>query len=404
MKKYFLFLLILTLCISLCSCGSNREMDNHGKSDAIDGDVQANHAFLSDFYGVWNYKGDYKDSYPFSALEVNADGTCLVDGQRGTWKMNEQTTDDRLYVDVFVNAENIATVMIYLGWNDQMDLVFPSLPLNPGDRWVNKAAAEAVRNEIMKEWGSDLFGQWEVYTRDNVGKIDPLVFIEDGTVRIGEQIFNWRISDTWSRSDIELDLILSDNEQDLYDMKLWREDGDLHGQLYNGEYIVLYKPSYYEILTITLDNIYDYFEMTTSWKEEYNGFDELEQVETQIRFALKEPYASRISYVNDDTLDDNVVDNGVIEWSYQLGSFDVVLLEDHTFILENCISAMTCSDIYSGNGSFTSKTYDFTVPYGWRVYIPGRDLDVEKWIAHEGNSYYDYEIVRVKLDLYLIPE
>ena len=405
MKKFTALIVAAVLCLLVCGCGNGNNSGGIAEPETLTAGANVNHPLLQNLYGRWDYSGDYADSYPFSMLEVFEDGTCRVDGQSGSWTMNERTTDDRLYADILVNGENIATIFLQFGWNQQPELGFSGFPVYPGDRWVNAEAALALNAAIMEEWGSDLYGQWEVFSRDCEGMIEPLVVHEDGTVSIGDQVLSWEISENWSRSDTELDILVRDGDEKLYDMKLWREEGDLHGQVYDGsQYIVLYKPSYYEVLTITMDNIYDYFEFTTAWSAEYNGFDELEKVTTSVDFVLKEPYASRISYVNDDSRDDNAVDNGVIELRYQLGSFDVVLKDDQTFTLENCVSSMICSDVYDGNGSFRNKSYHFTLPYAYRVYVPGRDLDVEQWVAHEGNSYYDYEVVRVQLNLYLIPE
>lgn len=405
MKKITTLIIAVALCLSVCGCGDGSSFETSASSEFLSSGEKLYHPHLQNFYGRWDYSGEYAGSYPFSTLEVYEDGTCTVDGNSGSWILNEMTTDEHLYVDISVNGENIATILLYLGWNKHFDLGFFSLPVYPGDRWINAQAALALQKEIMDEWGSGLYGQWEVFARECEGLIEPLVFYEDGSVSIGNRLLSWKISDNWSRSDTELDILVCEGEDVLYETKLWREDGDLHGQIYDGsQYIVLYKPSYYEILTITVDNIHDYFEFTTLWNSEYNGFDELESVSTNIEFVLKEPWASRISYLNDDSWDYNTVDNGVIEWSCQLGSFDVILKDDQTFTLENCVSDMTCTDIYNGNGSFRNKTYHFSLPNSYRVYIPGSNLDVERWVAHEGNSFYDYEVIRVKLDLYLIPE
>ena len=81
----------------------------------------------------------------------------------------------------------------------------------------------------------------------------------------------------------------------------------------------------------------------------------------------------------------------------------MLLNEDHTFTLENCVSKWEKTDIYSGHGSEQSY-YHFTVPYTFDWYKPGEDLDVEQWRAHNDNGYFGFEVVRVKLTLYLIPE
>lgn len=404
MKKIIALVLLVLLAFSLSACGSDDQNNDTIFTSEANGGMYADHPLLQGLYGQWAYRGDYMDSYPFSEIEVNQDGTCTVDGQTGTWKISDQTSDETLYIDVLLGAETIDTVAIY-AWDEQFKFTFPHLPMNPGDRWVNLAAEEAAINELLAQWGDVLFGQWEVFSRDDVSKIDSIIICDDGIAKIGDRTFHWQLGEDWMYFHNEFDIVVLDGDVTLYDMKIWWEDGDLHGQLNdpNDDYIILYKPSYYEILEITVDNIHEYFEMVTSWEETRNGFDELEQVDTMSDFILKEPYASRVSYINSDSWDYNVVDSGTIEWRFQIGSFDVLLNEDHTFTLENCVSKWEKTEIYSGYGSEQSY-YHFTVPYTFDWYKPGENLDVEQWRAHNDNGYFGFEVVRVKLTLYLIPE
>lgn len=404
MKKTIFLLLTLVLCVSLSACGVTGENTSIEPTFETITDVQTDHPLLQEFICEWEYRGDYAQSYPFSKLEVNQDGTCLADGQIAAWRISDRSTDENLYIDILINAEAIGTICIY-EWNDQISFSFPELPFNPGDQWVNVAAEEAAINELLASWADVLYGQWEVFDRDDVGKIDPVIVCDDRTVKIGDQTFSWELNENWMYLTNELRIIIRDGATMLYEMTLWWEEGDIHGQFKdaNHEYIILYKPSYYEILTITVDNIHDYFEMVTTWEETRNGFGELELVETGSDFVLKETYASRVSYLNDDSFDWNVVDAGAIEWRFQVGSFDVILNEDHTFTLENCVSKWEKTAIYGGNGS-ANNGYHFTVPYTFDWYQPGEDLDVEQWRAHNNEGYFDFEVVRVKLTLYLIPE
>jgi hypothetical protein len=404
MKKTIFLLLTLVLCVSLSACGVTGENTSIEPTFETITDVQTDHPLLQEFICEWEYRGDYAQSYPFSKLEVNQDGTCLADGQAAAWKISDRTSDDNLYIDILIDAEAIGTICFY-DWNDQISFSFPELPFNPGDQWVNVAAEEAAINELLASWSDVLYGQWEVFHRDDVGKIDPVIVCDDGTVKIGDQTYTWELGENWSYLTNELDIMILDGATMLYEMKLWWEEGDIHGQLKdtNNDYIILYKPSYYEILTITVDNIYDYFEMINTWQEERNGFGEVTDVRMWSEFVLKEPYASRVSYVNHRAGVEPVVDRGAIEWRYQQGSFDILLNDDHTFTLENCVSKSEKTEISGGDG-FTRSSYRFEVPRtsGW--YQPGEDLDVEQWRAHNDNGYFDFEVVRVQVAIYLIPE
>lgn len=410
MKKIIALVLTVVLCAAVSGCGGkqNDDYDSTVAATVTTTGLYADHPHLQGFYGEWNYEGERPDDFPFTKLEVNQDGTCLVDGKAGTWRIAEMTNDASLAVDILIDGEVIATP-VTSEWNDQLTLYFIDLGVAPAEHWINKegaaAAAAALMNRVADEWGSDLFGQWEVFHRDDVGKIEPVVICEDGTLQIGDQSYQWQVHENWYESDTELKIVLLDNTAMLYEMTIWRENGDLHGQLKdtNNEYIILYKPSYYEILTITVDNIYDYFEMVNTWEEERNGFNEVVGVYMWSEFVLKEPYASRVSYVNHRAGVEPVVDRGAIEWRYQQGSFDVLLNDDHTFTLENCVSKLEKTEVSGGSG-FTRSSYRFEVPRtsGW--YKPGQDLDVEQWRAYTEDGYFGFEVVRVQLNLYLIPE
>lgn len=276
----------------------------------------------------------------------------------------------------------------------------PLQPLQPAE------PTEPEEAQLLDAWAEVLLGQWEVYHREDVGKIDFLTLNEDGTAQIGERAVSWEYDGNRRISSDKVYILVLDGENTLYEMTVWKENNDLHGQLKDPEddYIILYKPDFYEILTITLDNIYDYFEMFITWEEERNGFDELEMVDTWQDFVLKEPYASRLSYVNDDSWGYSVVDRGAIEWRYQYGSFNVLLNPDGTVILENCVSEGEAKDICKGNGSSVQAYYHFFVPSTKDWYYPGADLDVEQWRAYNEHGYFNFEVVRVQLTLYLIPD
>lgn len=404
MKKIISLILAFLLCVAISACGGTEENTGIEPASEISTDVHTDHPLLQEFVCEWEYRGDYGETYPFTKLDVNQDGTCVVDGQAAVWKISDRSSEDNLYIDILIDSETIGTICIY-EWNDQISFIFPELPVNPGDRWVNKAEEKAAVNELLAVWADVLYGQWEVFHRDDVGKIDSVIVCDDGTVKIGDQTFTWELGENWRYFTNKFDITILDGATMLYEMTLWWEEGDIHGQLKdpNNDYIILYKPSYYETVTITVDNIYEYFEMVTTWEEKRNGFGELEEVDTWSVFVLKEPYASRVSYINSGTGDAYTVDSGAIEWRYQQGSFDVLLNEDHSFTLENCVSKWEKTEIHVGSG-FTRSSYRFTVPNTIDWYKPGEDLDVEQWRAHNDNGYFDFEVVRVKLTLYLIPE
>lgn len=407
MKRYISLLVVLTLCFALCACGGVQKPDAQEEVPAeilaVLENTYSDHPLFQHLCGRWEYRGDYGDEYPFTSLTIEADGSCVVDGIAGTWSFSQDTTEDRLRIDIQIDGQLISQAELYT-WETRVYFQPIVVVIYPGE-WVNLDSEEAAVAALLEDWGSDLYGQWENLYREHQGKLPPVTFFEDRTVQIGEEVLSWKVCDNWEYMVDQLEFQILSGDELRYEMILEREEGDLRAWIepVGGEQIGLYKPGYYEILEITTENIHDYFEMVTSWEEQRNGFDELEMVDTHSDFILKEPYASRVSYLMADSWDYNVLDTGVIEWSHKVGSFDVILNDDYTFTLENCVAERDRTEIRDGYGA-AAHGYEFTVPYTFDWYIPGEDLDVENWRAHNDYGYFGFEVARVKLTLYLVPE
>ena len=151
MKKFTALVMAVVFCLSVCGCRDGNNSVSIVEPETLSSGANCYHPDLVNLYGRWDYSGEYAGSYPFSALEVYEDGTCTVDGSSGSWILNDMTSDEHLYVDISVNGENIATILLYLGWNEQFELGFFGLPVYPGDRWINAQAALVRQKEIMDE-------------------------------------------------------------------------------------------------------------------------------------------------------------------------------------------------------------------------------------------------------------
>jgi len=78
----------------------------------------ANHQHLTYIYGMWELikKDSYEQSEPIpcSAVTINEDGTCVVDGVSGTWKISiYETREDFLKIHIFIEGEHRFTSAYY---------------------------------------------------------------------------------------------------------------------------------------------------------------------------------------------------------------------------------------------------------------------------------------------------
>jgi len=186
---------------------------------------------------------------------------------------------------------------------------------------------------------------------------------------------------------------------------MWAEDnGDIVLYYYLGdnwaENIVFYKPSHYEIISINMENVYEYFEFRDVWKESRDAFGELTYVEIVTYLVPKEPYYSRMSeWLMDDGSDQNVIENGAIEWNFLRSGLDVVVnVEEKTYTFENFKSGTEDTETYvagfgdyAGNMGFWARTL--------RLSPDSEGRHTYTWACE-----YEMDILRLKLDLYLIAE
>ena len=138
MKKIVALLLAAVMCLSLVACGSGETPntnDNSGMQQETEsnnapenndttanetstptitfgvGDSQyADHPYLSDIFGTWEYEKHFYDSeYTlYKSLVLNEDGSCTIDGVDANWKLDDENTNDNyLYIGIYSNSEII---------------------------------------------------------------------------------------------------------------------------------------------------------------------------------------------------------------------------------------------------------------------------------------------------------
>lgn len=147
MKKILALLLTAVMCFTLVACGDGETPDtNNGTENAEK--PETNHRLLQFIYGEWEYEGNYKDNYPFAKLTVNEDGTCIVDGAAGVWRISDRTSPEgRLYIDVIVNDQVIGSAEISL-WAGNYLFYVSDIMISPGDNWKHNTAVAVDDNDI----------------------------------------------------------------------------------------------------------------------------------------------------------------------------------------------------------------------------------------------------------------
>lgn len=243
-------------------------------------------------------------------------------------------------------------------------------------------------------------GEWKALNVDDTAILDSVIITEDENINIDGNNFKWKII---TKSENTATCHIFDGESVAGSFNFTIEDnGDIRLSLrgITESEVSLYKPDHYEVITITADNVFEYFEFQDFWKENRNAFDELTSVRIDTRLVLKEQYYSRVSQrLMGRGYSETVVENGAIEWLYNRSGLDVVVnLEDKTYIFENFksgtedtvtgVQSFTCNDEYAG---FWARFLEL---------VP----DSEGRHTYTWACAYEIEITRLELDLYLIAE
>lgn len=253
------------------------------------------------------------------------------------------------------------------------------------------------------EWLSYLCGTWEVLYRDDVDKIGTVEFYEEGTVTIGERSLSWKLQE--ENDGLIISLISNGSLEGSFGVYL-TDERDLSAYIQiDDEEIALYKPSYYEIIPITLDNVDEYFEMKYFMDIKENGFGEVSGILIYAHYALKDEYYARISeQMMDDSRDYNIVDAGAAEFSLERGNIELQIdPANQTFEFVGFEPQRQDTYIKTpGSGGFWGDCYGFALEaYTFSTDI---NLDIETGMADNTNSPYNFELVRIDTMLYLIAE
>lgn len=250
-----------------------------------------------------------------------------------------------------------------------------------------------------------IYGEWKPLLKHDEAVLTSVSISEEKIIDIDNSSFSWEldyIKDSGARFNVleneskvgYFELIISENA----DIELRLNMDAFDNTYYPDGTVILYKPSYYEVISVNAENVYEYFELQDFWTESRNAFGELTNVRIDTSLVLKEQYYSRLSQ---NLMGDakTVTANGAIEWLYKRSGLDVVVnLEEKTYTFENFKSGT--EDTETGVQGFGCY-----VEYAgfWARFLQ-LTPDSEGRYTYTWACVYEMEITRLELDLYLLPE
>ena len=262
------------------------------------------------------------------------------------------------------------------------------------------SADDDTKSENSSKFLPYMCGEWKALNIDDEGVLDSVIITEDENLNIDGNNFKWKLI-TESENTVTCNIFDGETVAGSFNFTI-EDNGDIRLSLrgITESEVSLYKPDHYEVITVTTDNVYDYFELRDFWKESTNAFGELTSVRIDTKLVLKDEYYSRLSQrLMGDGFSETVVENGAIEWNYKRSGLDVVVnLEDKTYTFENFKSGT--EDTKTGVQGF--GCYDEHAGF-WARFLQ-LTPDSEGRHTYTWACVYEMEITRLELDLYLIAE
>lgn len=245
-----------------------------------------------------------------------------------------------------------------------------------------------------------LCGEWKVLNIKDEGVLESVIITEDGNINVDGSNFKLKLQSEYEDGAV---FEVIDGEAVAGEIHFNMEDNGDMGLYMMGitdTELSLYKPDNYEVITVTPDNVYEYFEFRDYWEESRNAFGELVSVRIDTSLVLKEEYYSRLSrQLMDGLFEETVVENGAIEWLYKRSGLDVVVnLEEKTYTFENFESGTEDTDTeVQGFGCYAEYAGFWARAL---ILVP----DSEGRHTYTWACPYEMEITRLELDLYLVAE
>lgn len=194
MKRIMALLLAVVTCLSFIACSNddstlNTDSSERGTTNTNDSEETIevtesqliNHPFLQFMYGEWEQQSDEaKECSPYSQLTVNKDGTCIIDGQSGTWEVSELSKEDYLIIDLFCGTEKVAGASF--GLNIGFWALYADGEQAFTSSWEKMSEAVVDQNDIVlttDNWRDYFELVTEPrYDKDAFGELDRLVLVQ----------------------------------------------------------------------------------------------------------------------------------------------------------------------------------------------------------------------------------
>lgn len=257
-------------------------------------------------------------------------------------------------------------------------------------KFADEAAgvSKPTQDEQYAELAKNAVGEWITFHEDAVD-VKPLVINEDGTGSYGDESFTWTV-DNGSDEHFQLKCLV-DGIDFKYTVQFNKYDGDKtwHCQVFVIEvideyswtshhededtYFDRYNKNKLEIVDITSENFFDYFEMRleNSWSK--NEFDEVEGWGRNYYLFLKPEYADRLA-----------IDDSEIKLQYTgklVYYFCDVDLENQTIEVGEAIASQDKKDV--------DETTSFRLYNGYSEKFPEEYCVTYFWLYSSDNGWFD---------------
>lgn len=119
MKNFFVNLLAVIMCLSLCACGvndaNNTETTDYSEPLATTEDHLSDHPLVAHFTGEWALDSNAElEEAPYTHLLFRDDGSGIIDGVSVTWEISDKyTSEESIHIDIYTGTEFIGSVVYW---------------------------------------------------------------------------------------------------------------------------------------------------------------------------------------------------------------------------------------------------------------------------------------------------
>lgn len=386
MNKALSLILTLVMCLFLFACGSDKPGSQPETKEPYipSGSHISDHPFLEVLYGEWRM-GLGIHAKPAS-LFFEENGVCLVEVEyssdsEGThqseyiwWVEEDKCTDSLLRIRISNDTRDVYILEVFVEdgkeYSARLTEIYESgMP----DMWylAYKEKENAAFHTVL--------GEWVLMVPDDTvpGSVE---FFEDYTCLINGTRYSWEL--IYSGGDSFTAKVLNVGDRGTYDFLFLpkEETGAYYTYIYNVNMSIYARPADWEIIDITPENLFDYYELVDN--EFYfirDAFGEYTDYSFTQTLELKEEYAGR-------------------DFQYGKGRTRIVME-----IAYSCYNRPVKLDLENMSGEFVGESVlDYTGTRTYEFYSAGTDI----WSCISGINgsmlyYDDIEILRTTGQLWL---